>query len=176
MTSPEPASYPTALQLLVADAPFAPDADQLLLYGQFVGSWTIHSTHYHADGSQSAWDGEWHFAWVLGGRGIEDVILASGAPPHARGATLRCYDASRQVWHVCFMAPASGEYVQLVGRAVGERIVQEGAGPDPQVRVRWSFLDITPTTFTWRGEVSTDAGRSWVLEQEMAAVRRSMAN
>jgi hypothetical protein len=54
------------------------------------------------------------------------------------------------------MKAESREYVHLVGRSVGDRIIQEGAGPDPRLIVHWSFLDITPNTVTWRGEVSTD--------------------
>lgn len=36
--------------------------------------------------------GECHFAWVLGGRGIQDVLFATGAPSNKFGTSLRCYD------------------------------------------------------------------------------------
>jgi hypothetical protein len=60
----------------------------------------------------------------------------------------------------------------LIGRQIGDRIVQEGTGPDTRRLERWVFSDITPATFTWRGEASFDGGATWVLEQEMLARRR----
>ncbi len=62
--------YPKALELLAADGPFAEYADKLMMYGQFVGSWDVHSTNFNADGTRTERRGEWHFAWVLGGRGV----------------------------------------------------------------------------------------------------------
>ena len=162
-----------ALELLAADGPAPSHADKLMLYGQFVGSWDIHSTNFNADGTRTERQGEWHFAWVLGGRGVQDVLFASGAPAHKYGTTLRCYDETHDVWRVSWMAPGGGEFANLIGCHIGDCIVQEGAGPDPRRVERWTFSDITPTAFTWRGEVSFDQGKTWSLEQEMRAVRRT---
>ena len=60
-------------------------------------------------------------------------------------------------------------FVQLLGRQVGDRIVQEGVGSDHRRRVRWTFTDITSNSFLWLGEVSLDNGVTWFLEQEMRA-------
>ena len=75
-------------------------------------------------------------------------------------------------WHVSWMHPAGGEFVNLVGRKVGDRIVHEGVGTDPRRRERWSFTEITLTSFVWLGEVSFDGGTTWFLEQEMHGTRR----
>ncbi len=101
------------------------------------------------------------------------MLFASDAPAHRYGTTLRCYDAARDVWHVSWMIPGGGEFVNLVGRQIGDRIVQEGAGPDPGRLERWTFSDITPHAFIWRGEVSFDRGKTWSLEQEMRAARHN---
>jgi len=159
------------LDLLAADGPYEEYADHLMLYGQFVGSWGIHSTNFQADGTRTEWQGEWHFAWVLGGRGVQDVLLEIDAPAHEYGTTLRCYDEAHDVWHVSFMAPGAKEFVHLVGRKSGEQIIQEITGPDPHRFERWIFSDITPRAFTWRDEVSLDEGKTWALEQEMHVVR-----
>jgi hypothetical protein len=37
--------------------------------------------------------------------------------------------------------------------------------------VRWSFSDITPDTFRWRGERSRDGDKSWQLQAEFLARR-----
>ncbi|WP_207229211.1 hypothetical protein [Ktedonosporobacter rubrisoli] len=162
-----------ATELLAADGPFSEQADKLMLYGQFVGAWDIHSTNFNADGTRIERRGEWHFAWVLGGRGVQDILFAVGAPPHMYGTTLRCYDETADVWRVSWMMPGGREFANLIGRRIGDRIVQEGTGPDPRRLERWTFSDITPTSFIWQGEVSFDQGKTWVLEQEMRAMRRT---
>ncbi len=161
--------------LLAASGPFAEHAEKLMLYGQFVGSWDMDVTWYEQGGGQRKGRGEWHFAWILGGRGIQDVLFGAGAPAHKFGTTLRCYDPAMDAWHVTWMQPYGGEFVHLLGRKVGDRIVQEGIGSDPRRRERWSFTDITPDSFLWIGEVSLDDGATWFLEQEMRATRRSPA-
>jgi hypothetical protein len=41
----------------------------------------------------------------------------------------------------------------------------------PQLRRR--FTQITETSFVWLGETSQDHGATWVLEEEMRAIRLS---
>ncbi len=159
--------------LVAASGPFAEYSEKLMLYGQFVGSWDIDATWYQQDGTRRTGKGEWHFQWILGGRGIQDILFASGAPPHQFGTTLRCYDIAMDAWHIAWMQPAGGEFVYLLGREVGSRIVQEGIGSDPRRRERWTFTEITSKSFLWLGEVSFDDGITWFLEQEMRAVRRT---
>lgn len=141
------------------------------LYDGLIGSWAIESTWYREGAIASTKRGEWHFARILGGRGIQDVLFPTGAPPEKRGTTLRCYDEGIDAWHVMWMMPASGEFALLVGRREGDRIVQEGASRDPGRRERWSFVDIGPRSFSWLGEVSRNGGATWELEQEMRAER-----
>ncbi len=160
-----------ALDLLGASGPFADYADKLQLYGQLVGSWDIEATWFLQDGSTHKGRGEWHFAWILGGRGVQDVLFSKGAACDRYGTTLRCYDPAADAWQVTWMQPYGGEFVHLTGRRVGERIVQEGRGTDPSRLERWSFSEITPDSFLWQGEVSFDQGASWILEQEMRGTR-----
>jgi len=159
-------------ELIAASGPFEEYPEKLMLYGQFVGSWDIDATWYQPGGQRRTGRGEWHFNWILGGHGIQDVLFASGAPPHQFGTTLRCYDSHMDAWHISWMQPAGDEFVHLLGRKSGDRIVQEGVGSDPLRRERWSFAEITTNSFLWLGEVSFDNGVTWILEQEMRAVRR----
>jgi hypothetical protein len=48
--------------------------------------------------------------------------------------------------------------------------VQEG-NDDTGAAVRWSFTEITPTSFRWRGERSPDGGANWQLQAEYFARR-----
>ena len=165
---------PEVFDLLVADEPFHDYADKLMLFGQFVGVWDVAATWYDHGTVQRTDTGEWHFTWILGGRGIQDVLFATGVPSQQFGTTLRCYDPASDTWHVCWMQPAGGEFVHLQGGAVGDAIVLEGTGTDARRIERWSFLDITHDSFLWRGGVSLDQGVTWLLEQEMRAHRRAM--
>jgi hypothetical protein len=159
---------PDIFELLAASGP-----DKPALYSPLIGSWDVDVTWYEQDGSTKKGTGEWHFAWILGGLGVQDVLFGAGAPSHKFGTTLRCYDATLDAWHVSWMQPEGGEFVHLLGRKIGDRIVQEGVGTDPRRRERWSFTDVTPETFVWLGEVSFDNGATWFLEQDMHARRRT---
>src|SRR5260221_11042822 len=144
--------YPKALELLAANGPFVEYSEKLMLYGQFVGSWDILSTNFNSDGTKTNRQGEWHFVWVLGVRGVQYVLFAVGWPAHEYGTTLRCYDNTINAWRVSWMAPGGGEFVNLIGRQIGARIVQDGAGSDSRRLERWIFLEITPNTLICQGE------------------------
>lgn len=166
---------PRVVDLLAADGPDEENRERLMLYGRLVGSWDVESRWYQNGEVSSTAEGEWHFAWVLGGTCVQDVLFRKGAPPREYGTTLRCYDAANDVWHVTWMQPASREYAHLVGRGSEGRIVQEVLSPTSGEKERWIFLDITADSFVWRGEVSRDGGATWVLQQEMRARRRRVA-
>ena len=157
--------------LIAAPGPCPDYTDKMMLFGQFVGSWEIDGIWHKQNEPSRKGQGEWHFAWILGGCGIQDVLFASGAPPPQFGTTIRCYDRALDAWHVMWMQPASGEFVRLLGRKIGDRIINEGSGTDQHRRERWSFTEITPDSFLWLGEVSFDSGATWFLEQEMRARR-----
>jgi hypothetical protein len=158
-------------KLLPASGPAAGLADELTLYGRLVGSWHVSGEWFMRDGGVRTATGSWHFAWVLGGLGVQDVLFAAGASPAEYGTTLRCYDPQSGLWHVCWMQPSSGEFATLVGRERDGDVVQESLPESGQPLRRWSFVDITADSFVWLGEVSADDGATWFLEQRMVATR-----
>jgi hypothetical protein len=158
-------------------------ARKLALYGQFVGSWEAEARAFLADGSTRTHYWQIHFSWVLEGRAIQDVwITPPRRGPRAResqpwgpftdqyGTTLRVYDPALDAWRITWIDPAAGYRADLVGRAHGDGIVQEGTGSDG-VRVRWIFSDIARRSFRWRAELSRDQGASWARAIEMLAQR-----
>lgn len=161
---------PSIFDLLESTGPVREDRARLAACGQFVGAWDLDGTWRPPDGRTRTGKREWHFDWIYGGRGILDVLFASGVGPHEYGITLRCYDRQIDAWRLAWMQPASGEFVNLIGRSVGDTVVAETCEGEPSRR--WSFTDITPDSFVWRGEVSSDNGATWSLEQEMKAGRR----
>ena len=86
-----------ALSLIRAAGPCKEHAEKLMLYGQFVGSWSVDCTWIDESGKTSLAIGEWHFDWILGGCGIQDVLFRLGDPPDKFGTTLRCYDPKRAI-------------------------------------------------------------------------------
>lgn len=161
----------TVFDLIAADGPYPEFADKLMLYGQFVGAWDLEAEWFDRQGGHRSAKGEWHFAWVLGGRGIQDVLFAKGSPVDHYGTSLRCYDPVADIWHISWMQPSGGEFVHLIGRQEEDRIVQQSVDPISPRIDRWCFSEIKADSFTWTGEVSLDAGKTWFLEQKMMAAR-----
>jgi len=163
---------PSVFELLAASGPYEADAERLMLYGRLVGSWDIDATWFEPSGEERHRKGEWHFAWILGGRAMQDVLFADGMPRDRYGTTLRCFDPAGDLWHIFWAQPSGAEFMYLQGREVGDRIVQEGVDPDSGRLLRWSFTELTADSFVWVGELSEDDGRTWFQDQEMRARRR----
>jgi hypothetical protein len=160
---------------LRAGGPHPDHADELMLFGQFVGSWSFDAVKLQRDGTRQDLRGEWHFAWVLEGRAIQDVLIS---PPRSEagtrfdyGTTLRFYDPLQQRWWITYVTPVGREVHQLFARPSGDQIQLEGIAPDGTHEL-WSFTDIGPDSFVWRGQTSSDGGRTWFTD-ELMRVRRT---
>ena len=84
---------------LIAAGPAPDRAGGVDLYGWLVGSWALDVTEFLDDGSRRRRPGEWHFAWVLKGRVVQDVWIVpprgargGGGEFNYYGTTLRVYD------------------------------------------------------------------------------------
>jgi hypothetical protein len=128
-----------------------------------------------ADGTRSQHRGEWHFGWVLEGRAIQDVLISpprgSSQPTFEYGTTLRFYDPDTGTWQLTWITPVQRAVRRLIARPVGDEIVLEGREPSGRL-LRWTFSQITPSTFTWRGFISDDNGATWHQNEEMRLQRR----
>lgn len=170
------------LDALGAEGPAADRAGKMDLYGRFVGSWDLDVTQFPESGAPRRRKGEWHFGWTLEGRAIQDVWIVpprgelrhgdAAANINSCGTTLRVYDPDIDAWRIQWSDPVTRNFLSMIARAEGADIVQMGTRPDGQL-VRWSFSEITPHSFRWRGEVSSDNGASWRLNTEFTAVRRA---
>ena len=167
------------LDALGADGPAADRAGKMDLYGRFVGSWDLDVAQIAEDGTKRQRKGEWHFGWALEGRAIQDVWIV---PPRGQrrgdaialsnryGTTLRVYDPAIDAWHIQWTDPVGQTYLAMIGRQQGDDIVQLGTRPDGNL-IRWSFSEITPNSFRWRGEISADKGATWRLNVDFSARR-----
>lgn len=162
------------LAALGADGPAEGMADRLHLFGRFVGSWDLAVTDVALDGAETTRPGEWHFGWALAGRAVADVWICprrtdDGRSPGEHGLSLRFFDEGLGAWRSTWMGPGKGIVRQFVARSRGDAIVLEGRFDG--VDTRWSFSDITPSSFSWRNEESVDGGRTWRTVQRFSARR-----
>lgn len=150
------------------------------VYGWLAGSWEL-EVHYYwaADVSALAIKGEVHFGWVLEGRAVQDVWIMprrserkpdAGKTNNMYGTTLRVWDPSIQAWRITWINPVSGHREEQIGRRSGKDIVQIGARSDG-TPTRWTYTEITPDSFLWRGEALQPDGRTWKIEGEFRAKR-----
>ena len=161
---------------LAADGPSPELAGQLDLFGRFTGIWDLEWRGRGLDGSPVVVPGELSFGWILDGRAIQDVWRVPLDPADRtrmrafHGTTIRFFDPAIAAWRSTWIDPLNGRVRRFIGHVKHGVIVLVGEDPDP--RERWTFRDITPESFLWRGEVSVDGGATWVVDEQMYARRR----
>ncbi len=170
-----PCAQAAGLPGLLAPGSAAVDAGELADFGRLVGSWDLDVAYHHEDGRIEHRQGEWHFAWILEGRAIQDVWrvpgTGAGDPPRGYGTTIRAWDPELEAWRVTWVSGLGGGTTSFIASAIGGEIVMESQGEDETFR--WIFSNITDDSFHWRALGSPDGGRTWVVAQEMDARRRA---
>jgi hypothetical protein len=142
-------------------------------FDRFVGTWDGDYSFHAEDGSVRHSPGEVLFGWIIDGRAMQDIWIGYPKEPKGErtiGTSVRYFDGKAGTWRVVWMAPALG-MVTLQGGVEGDRIVLKGRDVDGG-ELRWSFNDIKDDAFTWRGEKSSDGGKTWRLEEEHRMKRR----
>jgi hypothetical protein len=159
--------------------PAAEHNDKLMLFGQFIGSWSIDWSGLDNDGNPARTKGELHFGWVLGGRAVQDVWIVPGRheTAHAQplrafhGTTVRFYDPAIDAWRSTWIDPVNARVRRFIGRPVDGEIVLLSNDEDPWLR--WRFTEITERSVRWCGEISHDRGTTWAFEDDMRLTRLS---
>ena len=171
------------LTLLPSTARSSDIPEEADTYGWFVGSWDLDVVSHDDEGVTRRTSGEAHATRVLEGRAVQDVFInprqSDRGPSMAAfanwfGTTLRIYDPGARVWRIWWFNPYDGFRAELIGRREGEDIVQEGTFPDG-TPIRWTFSDISPQSFLWRGERLNPEDKSWQLQVEFRGRRRRSA-
>src|SRR4051794_10610089 len=102
---------------LHSDGPAPDRAEQMTLYGQFVGAWTGSLRFRDESGEWQRTSAEVHFGWVLEGRAVQDVWIARGTRMY--GTTVRVYVPERDAWEIPWIDPSRQKFDRMRGRRVG---------------------------------------------------------
>ena len=136
-------------------------------FGRLIGSWAGEYRDRDTDGSEEIGTMEVHFGWVLQGRAVQDTWIA---PPRAQregstlkrqtyGTTLRVFHSDIEAWRAVWLNPVAGKRIDLIGRRVGDDIVQFCL--DAERPEKWVFSQITECSFVWRAYLLGDDGVTW---------------
>jgi hypothetical protein len=170
-----PATRAAMITALGAAHPNPSMGDEARTFDRLVGTWDCDFSFRSAGGSFRHKRGELLVGWILDGRAVQDIWITYPAEDEKErkiGTTVRFFDTALKQWRVVFLNPQFNYIVTVQGGVVGDRIVLTGVDADG-ARIRWSFNDIQPDSFVWRGETSRDGGTTWLLEEEHHMKRRS---
>ncbi len=116
--------------------PALPEA--LNYFGKLIGSWQI--DYAECDNSRAI-KGEWHFAWVLDGMAVQDVIIL---PDYEYGTSLRIYNPNTCTWDVAY--GYTGKIIQLEAKKQEDMIVLTNIDDENR---KWIFTYIDDHQFHW---------------------------
>jgi len=166
------------IDILHTTGPISDHAAQMMLYGQFIGSWDGRLVYWSKEGIQYEISAEVHFGWVLEGRAVQDVWIAPALKSRKKqkqvlmyGSTFRVYDPKEDIWQITWIDPVQQAFSHMTGRKIGCDIVQEYRREDGAL-CQWMFTEITADSFHWINRESIDEGENWKIKSEFFLQRR----
>ena len=163
------------IKALEASGPHPSLGEQARVFDRLVGTWDCDYSFYRDDGTVRHSKGELLVGWILDGRAVQDLFIsypANGEKERRIGTTIRFFDTALKQWRIIFISPQFNYVVTVQGGLEGDRIVLRGTDTTDGAPIRWSFNDIKPDSFVWRGEKTHDDGKTWKLEEEHHMKRR----
>ena len=151
--------------------------DEAKAFDRIVGTWDADYSFHSDDGSVRHSAGEVIFGWIMDGHALQDLFISypKRAGDERKMVTgIRFFDTSARKWRLAFVAPTFNVIINMEGGKEGDRIVLRGKDVDGSP-IRWSFNDIKDDSFTWRGEKSSDGGKTWKIEEVHRMKRRTAA-
>lgn len=139
-------------------------------FGKLVGSWKL---DYVDRNASCQVEGEWHFAWVLEGMAIQDVIILPARSvrteaPHPLteyGTSLRVFNPGTRAWDVAY--GYTGKIFRLEARKQDDMIVLTNIDDE---RRKWVFVSIEDDRFHWQNITVQDDG-AWHVNADIYAER-----
>ena len=168
-----PAHGPGFAETLLAHGPHPSLGKHADTFGRLIGSWAGEYRDESPGEPVETGPIEVHLGWVLQGRAVQDTWIA---PPRALregatllkrntyGTTIRVFHPELEAWRAVWLNPIRGERNDLIGRRVGDDIVQFCLDADrPE---KWIFSRITARSFLWRAFLLGDDGVTWHVDTE----------
>ena len=160
------------MEALTSSAKGADLPEEYDYFGSLVGSWTLDYTDCILNRSVK---GEWHFARVLEGMAIQDVIIlpsrdtqtAVTDPLTEYGTTLRIYNPDTHAWDIAY--GYTGKIMRLEARKENDMIVLTNLADQ---RHKWVFVQIKDDHFHWQNITVKDDGQ-WHINADIHATRLS---
>ena len=123
-----------------------------------IGSWELDFVLRRGTDKEKHVRGEWHFARILDGLGIQDVFICPARglrtkPTQEYGTTIRMYNPSTNKWdmvYTCFENMS-----RFVGTKENGRVVLTNIHSR---RSRWVFTEISSDKFHWQNESTLKDG------------------
>jgi hypothetical protein len=144
-------------------------APELSRFGFLIGTWQCDARLKGEDGSWEPLEASWVGRYVLDGYAIMDEFRMTKPTGEllVLGVNLRTYDLQKKAWNLRWLNALDGTWVDLGPEELGgvkmdDRSIsysfKEPVGAHALTRA--TYLDISPSHFTWRGESSSD-GKGW---------------
>jgi len=145
------------------------------LFDRFIGTWDVGYEVYDKDGKSRPSSGQVTYSWILDGQALQETWTSDShrKEPKPFGTSIIFYDSKGRHWTEVWIYPALGMTTIVTGGQENGRIVLTGHDADGAM-LRWSFNDIKPDSFVWRGEISSDEGKTWKLQGENHIHRRRL--
>jgi hypothetical protein len=146
------------------------------------GAWTVHhhKLHQRLAGCDTWWDfdGSSTFWTILGGYGNVDDNVIDQPTGSYRGASVRLFDRTTQLWSIYWMSdgvsviepPVVGRFHDGIGVFEGDDTLDGNP-----IRVRFTWSAITESSARWEQAFSPDDGTTWETNWIMTFERRTNA-
>lgn len=144
---------------LICDSRNSDLPEEFDFFGRLIGNWKI---KYIESNTKVALEGEWHFARVLDGMAIQDVIII---PNYETGITVRVYNPNKKAWDVTYSFV--GRVIRLEANKQDDKIVLTHIDNENR---KWVFAKIDDNYFRWLDVSRNDSGE-WQIDFEIIAER-----
>lgn len=152
------------------DAPAMPPMgppEEMKQVAGLVGDWT-YTMKMKMDPKDTNWmetNGTANYALAVGGAALNMTTESSMMGMKYIGASCMCYDRETKKWQTSWIDNMSGSLTLYTGTRTDNSSVFEGQEMymGKPLTQRISTANQTPTSFDWKGEMSMDGGKTWMV-------------
>lgn len=155
----------------------AMEADPTKQYDFLKGDWDCQWIQYQEGKEASRFNCDWSGKYTLEGTMFQDDFRMYNDNKQLiyAGTTLRTYVKSKKRWDMAFLASSSGHWPNFHGvwQENEMYITSQGVDAKGEHKTRIRFYDIQQGRFIWEMQKSYDDGKTWQLDSEIRAKRKS---